>query len=216
MCYYVPPGPPGGPGRERFKYPFCGTYHGMQGMEKTTVQDIENQIERGGDAPALNRGAPGAQAVRAPTYDKRAIKAIINVIRRKHSFVFMYEDVMIELEKLIPNEDEREELEAKLIVDIMFGEIKHLYMLTVNDWGIWNIIVASPIELNNEQLAILGILAEHYDSAYYRSDLYELHLDVKSMRKRVYEAINAVIRAWSKKKPADVARMLAEEYGIEA
>ena len=194
----------------------------MQGMEKTTVQDIENQIERGGDAPALNRGAPGAQAVRAPTYDKRAIKAIINVIRRKHSFVFMYEDVMIELEKLIPNEDEREELEAKLIVDIIFGEIKHLYMLTVSSgivapgWGPWNIIVASPIALDDEQLAILGILAEHYDSVYYRSDLYELHLDVKSMRKRVYEAINAVIRAWSKKKPADVARMLAEEYGIEA
>jgi hypothetical protein len=39
----------------------------MQGTEKTTVQDIENQIERGGDAPAQeNRGAPGAQAVRAP------------------------------------------------------------------------------------------------------------------------------------------------------
>ena len=83
-------------------------------------------------------------------------------------------------------------------------------------WGPWNIIVASPIVLDNEQLAILGILAEHYDSAYYRSDLYELHLDIKNMRKRVYEAINAVIRAWSKRKPMDVARMLAEEYGVEA
>jgi len=36
------------------------------------------------------------------------------------------------------------------------------------------------------------------------------------MRKRVYEAINAVIRAWSMREPMDVARMLAEEYGVEA
>jgi len=38
----------------------------MQGMEKTTVQDYVNQARESGDAPALNRGAPGAQAVRAP------------------------------------------------------------------------------------------------------------------------------------------------------
>jgi len=217
MCYYVPPGPPGGPGRERFKYPFCGTYHGMQGMEKTTVQDIENQIERGGDAPALNRGAPGAQAVRAPTYDKRAIKAIINVIRRKHSFVFMYEDVMNELEKLIPNEDERDEIIAKLNLSIMYGEIRHLYMISMDAWGEWDIIAASPINLDTEQLAILRILANRYDIDHYNEDdLDELRLNVKNMHKRVYEAINAVIRAWSKRKPIDVAKMLAEEYGVEA
>ena len=203
--------------------PLCGISHGMQGTVENTKQGIENQTRESGDAPAQeNRGAPGAQAVRAPTYDKRAIKAIINVIKRKRSFVFMYEDVMDELEKLIDNEDERDEIEAKLVVDIIFGEIKHLYMLTVSSgivapgWGPWNIIVASPIVLDDEQLAILGILAEHYDSAYYRSDLYELHLDVKNMRKRVYEAINAVIRAWSKRKPMDMVRMLAEEYGVEA
>ena len=38
----------------------------MQGTQKPMNQDYVNQIERGGDAPALNRGAPGAQAVRAP------------------------------------------------------------------------------------------------------------------------------------------------------
>jgi hypothetical protein len=38
----------------------------MPGMEKTTVQDYVNQARESGDAPALNRGAPGAQAVRAP------------------------------------------------------------------------------------------------------------------------------------------------------
>ena len=38
-------------------------------MQKTTKQDygqIKDGIKPGGDAPALNRGAPGAQAVRAP------------------------------------------------------------------------------------------------------------------------------------------------------
>jgi len=39
----------------------------MQGTVENTKQDYVNQIERGGDAPAQeNRGAPGAQAVRAP------------------------------------------------------------------------------------------------------------------------------------------------------
>jgi len=201
--------------------PLCGISHGMQSV-RDTKQDYVNQTVPKGDGPALNGPAPAPQGGQAGQIDKRAIKAIINVIKRKRSFVFMYEDVMDELEKLIPNEDERDEIEAKLIVDIIFGEIKHLYMLTVSSgivapgWGPWNIIVASPIVLDNEQLAILGILAEHYDSAYYRNDLYELHLDIKNMRKHVFEAINAVIRAWSKRKPMDVARMLAEEYGVEA
>ena len=198
--------------------PLRGIYHGMQGMEKTTFQDYVNQTRESGDAPAQeNRGAPGAQAVRAPTYDKRAIKAIINVIRRKRSFVFMYEDVMNELEKLIPNEDERDEIIAKLNLSIMYGEIRHLYMISMDAWGEWDIIAASPINLDTEQLAILRILANRYDIDHYNEDdLDELRLNVKNMHKRVYEAINAVIRAWSKKKPADVARMLAEEYGVEA
>jgi hypothetical protein len=39
----------------------------MQGTVENTNQDYVNQIERGGDVPAQeNRGAPGAQAVRAP------------------------------------------------------------------------------------------------------------------------------------------------------
>jgi hypothetical protein len=194
----------------------------MQGTVENTKQGIENQTREKADGPGFNGPAPAPQGGQAGQIDKRAIKAIINVIKRKRSFVFMYEDVMDELEKLIDNEDERDEIEAKLVVDIIFGEIKHLYMLTVSSgivapgWGPWNIIVASPIVLDDEQLAILGILAEHYDSAYYRSDLYELHLDIKNMRKRVYEAINAVIRAWSKRKPMDMVRILAEEYGVEA
>jgi hypothetical protein len=76
---------------------------------------------------------------------------------------------------------------------------------------------ASPIDLDAEQLAILRILANRYDIDHYdEDDLGELQLNVKNMRKRVYEAINAVIRAWSNREPADVAKMLAEEYGVEA
>ena len=62
------PGAPGGPSEGRVFIPLCGISHGMQGMQKPTVQDIE-KINQGGDAPApevQNRGAPGAQAVRAP------------------------------------------------------------------------------------------------------------------------------------------------------
>jgi len=45
--------------------PLCGISHGMQGMEKTTVQDIENQIRESGDGPALNGPAPAPQGGQA-------------------------------------------------------------------------------------------------------------------------------------------------------
>jgi hypothetical protein len=199
--------------------PLRGISHGMQGTEKTTVQDIENQIERGGDGPALNGPAPAPQGGQAgqSQIDKRAIKAIINVIKRKRSFVFMYEDVMNELEKLIPNKDERDEIIANLNLGIMYGETRHLYMIHMDTWSEWDIIAATPIDLDTEQLAILRILANRYDIDHYdEDDLDVLYLNVKNMRKRVYEAINAVIRAWSKRKPMDMVRILAEEYGVEA
>ncbi len=87
----------------------------------------------------------------------------------------------------------------------------------MDTWSEWDIIAATPIDLDTEQLAILRILANRYDIDHYdEDDLDVLYLNVKNMRKRVYEAINAVIRAWSKRKPMDMVRMLAEEYGVEA
>jgi len=193
----------------------------MQGETKSTVQDYVKTMSKG-DAPALNRGAPapsGGQAGQTQIetqIDKRVIKAIINVIKRRRKFAFLYEDVMNELKKMIPNEDEYVELMTRTILDIMFGEIKYLRTISMSDWGDEDIIAALPFEPDSEQMAILELLAEHDTTRYYRTDLDEFHLDPVNMRKRVLEAINAVIRAWSKRKPTDVARMLAEEYGIEA
>jgi len=189
----------------------------MSNTVENTKQDYVNQTVPKGDAPALNRGAPappGGQAGQTQI-DKRVIKAVINVIKRRRKFAFLYEDVMNELEKMIPNEDEYVELMTRTILDIMFGEIKHLRTLSMSDWGDEDIIAALPFEPDTEQMAILELLAEHDTTKYYRTDLDEFHLDPVNMRRRVLEAINAVIRAWSKKKPADVARMLAEEYGVE-
>ena len=72
---------PWGPREGKVFIPLRGISHGMQGMEKTTVQDIE-KINQGGDAPApevQNRGAPGAQAVRAPYELLEYIRKYINV-----------------------------------------------------------------------------------------------------------------------------------------
>jgi hypothetical protein len=170
------------------------------------------------DGPGFNGPAPAPQGGQAgqSQIDKRVIKAIINVIRRRRKFVFLYEDVMHELEKLIPNEDEYVELMTRTIVDITFGEIKHLRLIGMSDWGDEDIIAALPFEPDNEQLAILELLSEHDTTRYYRTDLDEFHLDPANMRKRVLETIDAAIRKWTKRKPMDVARMLAEEYGVEA
>jgi hypothetical protein len=195
--------------------PLCGISHGMQGTQKPMNQDYVNQARESGDAPALNRGAPAPSGGQAGQIDKRAIKAIINVIKRKRSFVFMYEDVMNELEKLIPNKDEYVELMTRTVLDIMDGTIKYLYTIGMSEWGDEDIIAALPFEPDNEQLAILELLSEHDTTRYYRTDLHEFYLDPVNMRKRVLEAIDAAIRKWSKRKPMDVVKMLAEEYGVE-
>jgi hypothetical protein len=190
----------------------------MPGTVENTNQDYVNQTVEKADGPGFNGPAPAPQGGQAgqTQIDKRVIKAIINVIKRRRKFAFLYEDVMNELEKMIPNEDEYVELMTRTILDIMFGEIKFLRMISMSDWGDEDIIVALPFEPDSEQMAILELLAEHDTTRYYRTDLDEFHLDPVNMRKRVLETINAAIRAWSKKKPADVARMLAEEYGVEA
>ena len=78
--HYSRPRAPGGPREGKAYIPHCGISHGMQGMQKPTVQDIE-KINQGGDAPApvQNRGAPGAQAVRAPYELLEYIRKYINV-----------------------------------------------------------------------------------------------------------------------------------------
>jgi len=56
---------PGGPWVwERFIYPLCGTYHGMQGTKVSTTQDCEKLAPKG-DGPALNRPAPASQGGQA-------------------------------------------------------------------------------------------------------------------------------------------------------
>ena len=207
---------PWGPREGKVFIPLCGISHGMQGTQKPMNQDYVNQIERGGDGPALNGPAPAPQGGQAGQIDKRVIKAIINVIKRRRKFVFLYEDVMNELEKLIPNEDEYVELMTRTIVDITFGEIKHLRLISMSEWGDEDIIAALPFEPDSEQLAILELLSEHDTMRYYRTDVDEFHLDPANMRKRVLETIDAAIRKWSKRKPMDMVRILAEEYGVEA
>jgi hypothetical protein len=197
--------------------PLCGISHGMQGTVENTNQDYVNQTREKADGPGFNGPAPAPQGGQAgqSQIDKRVIKAIINVIKRKRKFAFLYGDVMDELEKLIPNEDEYVELMTRTILDIMFGSIKYLRTISMSDWGDEDIIAALPFEPDDEQMAILELLAEHDTTRYYRTDLDEFHLDPANMRKRVLETIDTAIRKWSKRKPADVAKMLAEEYGVE-
>ena len=61
------PGAPPGPSERRVYIPLCGISHGMQGMQKPTVQDIE-KINQGGDGPApvQNRPASAGLGGQAP------------------------------------------------------------------------------------------------------------------------------------------------------
>ena len=101
-------------------------------------------------------------------------------------------------------------------VGSQMGEIKHLRLISMSEWGDEDIIAALLFEPDNEQMVILELLSEHDTTRYYRTDVDEFHLDPVNMRKRVLEAIDAAIRKWSKRKPMDMVRMLAEEYGVEA
>ena len=145
--------------------------------------------------------------------DKRAIIAIIRAIEKKRSFVVWYGDIYDELYEMIDDDDEFHETENKLYEDIVAGRIKNVHRF----WGACDasecdIVVASPVELDESQLKMLKELAELYSFKGYEGD--------EDEREELTLTLHNLIKMWSSgctkmSGPAEAIFELAKNYGLE-
>jgi hypothetical protein len=145
--------------------------------------------------------------------DKRAIMAIINAVARRNSFVVWYGDIYDELRKLIEDDDEFHKIENKLYDDIVEERIKNVYRF----WGPCgdsecDIVVLSPVGLNEEQLKIIKELAQLYSFKQYDGD--------EDEREELTTTIHNLVKMWSSSclkisSPAEAIYDLAKTYNIE-
>jgi hypothetical protein len=167
-------------------------------------------------AGAYPAGVVGADLAteQAPAgVDKRAVEAIIRAVEKKRSYVLWYGDIYDELRSLIDDDDEFHEIENRLYEDIVDGKIKNVYRF----WGMCDssecdIIVASPVTLDERQLKMLKELAELYSFKGYDGD--------RDEREELTQTIHNLIKMWSSSclkmsSPAETVYMLAENYGLE-
>ena len=131
----------------------------MQGMQKPMNQDYVSQTVQGGDAPApevQNRGAPGAQAVRAPQQvDKRAIIALLRAIANSRSFAVWRDDFYDELQKLVSDEEKPWQVEDVFIEAVRSGRVPFVYYFEGTDWSDFDTIAVIPIQLRPEHIAAM-------------------------------------------------------------
>jgi hypothetical protein len=148
-----------------------------------------------------------------PQIDKRAIVAIARAVAIKRSFVIWYGDIYDALRDIIEDDDEFHEVENKLYEDIVNGRIKNVYRF----WGTCDdsecdIVIVSPIELDERRLKIIEELAQLYRFKGYDGDEKE--------REELTQTLHNMIKMWSSgclkmSSPAEAIYELAKNYGLE-
>lgn len=145
--------------------------------------------------------------------DKRAIAAIIRAIYDTRSFVVWYGNIYEPLRYMINDDDEFHKIENKLYEDIVEGRIKNVYRFQgpCGD-SECDIVVISPIELDENQLKMLSKLTELYRFKGYDGD--------ESEREELTQTLHNLVKMWASgclrmSSPAEAVYMLARRYGLE-
>jgi hypothetical protein len=139
--------------------------------------------------------------------------AVINAITKRRSFVVWYGDIYDELRKIIEDDDEFHEVENRLYEDIVEGRIKNVYRF----WGTCDdsecdIVIVSPIELDETRLKIIEELTELYSFKGYDGD--------RDEREELTQTLHNLIKKWASgclhmSGPAEAIYELAKNYGLE-
>jgi hypothetical protein len=169
----------------------------------------------GHDMAPQGAGASGgaARQQNSAPIDKRGVIAIINAVAKKRSYVIWYGDIYDRLRELIDDDDEFHEVENRLYDDIVDGRIKNVYRF----WGPCDdsecdIVVVSPVELDEEKLKMLKELTQLYNFKGYDGD--------EDEREELTQAIHNLVKMWSSSclkmsSPAEAIYNLAKAYGLE-
>jgi hypothetical protein len=144
--------------------------------------------------------------------DKRAVIAIARAVEKRRSYVLWYGDIYDELRSLIEDDEEFHRVENRLYEDIVDGRIRNVYRF----WGTCDdsecdIIVVSPIVLNENQLKMLRELSRLYSFKRY---------DGNEEREELTLVLHNLIKMWSSSclkisGPAEAVYELAKNYGLE-
>ncbi len=137
--------------------------------------------------------------------------AIIRAVTKKRSFVVRYGDIYDELRDMINDDDEFHEVENTLYENIV--DIKGVYRF----WGTCDssecdIVIVSPVELDDEQLNILEELSRLYSFKAYDGD--------EDEREELTMTLHNLIKKWASgclhmSSPAEAVVLLAKNYGLE-
>jgi hypothetical protein len=114
---------------------------------------------------------------------------------------------------MINDDDEFHKIENKLYEDIVEGRIKNVYRFQgpCGD-SECDIVVISPIELDENQLKMLSKLTELYRFKGYDGD--------ESEREELTQTLHNLVKMWASgclrmSSPAEAVYMLARRYGLE-
>ena len=145
--------------------------------------------------------------------DRRAVIAIARAVEMRRSYVLWYGDIYDELRSLIEDDEEFHRVENRLYEDIVDGRIRNVYRF----WGTCDdsecdVIVVSPIELDENQLKMLKELAELYSFKRYDGD--------RDEREELTLVLHNLIKMWASgclkiSGPAEAVYTLAKRYGLE-
>ena len=155
--------------------------------------------------------------------DKRAITAVMNAMlyTKEPTLVTQYKVVKTTLAlMLVDDYDEYRKVDEELHNALANRRLKHVYLIYEDgDYDGFDLVLISPIELNNEQLAAITNEARAYGSIL--QDSYLRLAEHAELYRTLERTINYLIAKWAGKGSVadavlDAAAALAREYDLDA
>jgi len=168
-------------------------------------------------------GVVPSEVTQTGQIDKRAILSIIHALAytKEPTLITQYKIVKSSLAIMFVDDyDEYKKVEEELYNALVNRRLKYVYLIYKNDdYNDFDLILISPIELNNEQLAIISKEASLYGSIL--RDSYLRLAEHVGLYLTLERTINGLVAKWAGKGSVadavlDAATALAREYNLDA
>ena len=168
-------------------------------------------------------GVVPSEVTQAGQIDRRAITAVMHALlyTKEPTLIIEYKVVKTTLAlMLVDDYDEYKKVDEELHNALVNRRLKYVYLIYKDDdYDGFDLILISPIELNNDQLAIISSEARLYGSIL--QDSYLRLAENAELYRTLERTISALVAKWAgKDSVADAvlgaAAALAREYGLDA
>jgi hypothetical protein len=170
----------------------------------------------------MGMGVVPSEVTQAGQIDRRAILSVIHAMlyAKEPMLITQYKIVKSSLAMMLVDDyDEYKEVEEELYNALVNRRLKYVYLIYKDDdYNDFDLILISPIELNNEQLTIISEKVSLYGSilqdSYHRlAEHAELYLTLE-------HTISDLVTKWAGKSSIadavlDAVTTLAREYGLD-